>query len=186
MAGNALTQSQAPGTWVAVIGTQGNQEALRAPFASDASELTYTPQSLGNWPLTPPADVAEALDGLALIAAGSITNAGAIGAAATNTFSNPSLVSSFKSGTFLMWADMESVTSGVANVTYDLLVDGVVVATTVAGTGGAGPAGPGSLSALVNLNRATTHQFAIRSTASAGTVNTPAQRAHITWLELGG
>lgn len=150
---------------------------------TSAAVVTYTPAVAANWPVPTPTQVAGALDQIALPRAAEFANGGAIGPAATTTFTTPSVVST-GSGLFMVWGVLNANQSGISTQTGTLLLDGVTtLALALAGTGGAGPFAM-SFIAVVSVTPNSSHTFAVRAVASLGTNTIPIGEAKIMVVEM--
>ena len=187
MANTSLTQTQAPGTRVTMVGPYGQQDALLADATvpPPASSILYTPAQPTFWTIPAPVNVQEALDDLAIPTPQSAVNgSGALGPAASVSFATGN-ITPVKGGRFLFWVWATCNTTASSTLTLQLRVDGIDL-TGVLGScrGDVGWSAQLSLGYTIALNRATTHTFGASVTASAGTVTVPINTFRVTLVEF--
>jgi hypothetical protein len=173
------------GQTLAVVASDGKALpvlAVTPGTGTPATAVTFTPSNPGVWPLPVPTTVQQALDALAALNGQQQQNAAIIGPLATTTFTTAPIVSS-GSGMYVIIGTIAANASGVSTQAGFLQVNGANVATSISGTGGAGPFDM-TMIAVAQLARGSSNTFGIGSTASAGTNTIPATLAKLVLLEL--
>lgn len=164
-----------------LVSPYGNQQAYVEPSA--AANIPYTPAQPANWPVPPPANVAQALDYLAakpvISTAVNATPLGPLGSIIAVSISvTPTLTRRY----VCYWTINQSL-NAADGVNAGIYLDGVIQAPS--GTALTASSAPAALSGHIALSvTAGVHVWTLRTaTVGSGLISIPSQQARLTLLE---
>lgn len=149
-----------------------------------AAAAGYVPGFAPSWGASPPTTVANALDKLALPTNLNTQAAGALGPAATITFTSAPFTPT-RAGNYLVVATIAGSCSGAATEACELLADAVSLATASVGTANANEF-QCTLVGLASISTGAPHTLTVRATASAGNNSAASGGIKVIYLEVGG